>query len=404
MVMKSTTGASQGEAALAVSGGSYSGGDIPNSNLTFAFTDAASNGNTVTSFFAGLPKDIYITVYEPGANDPIPASSIECTVELKSGARTFSTPGCTTVGNSKKITLPSTLMPDDYRLYVMVAYNGFTYDCSYPLECKEHVTVGMIPVTGATITGSVSDSAVFIAGRTVTISNLYVSDHEVTQAEFLDVMGTNPSNFKDDAASGETQANRPVDNISWYAAIAYCNKVSIMEGLTPCYSVDGITDWASLAYSSIPISKNDTWNAITCDFTKNGYRLPTEAEWEYIARGGNGLTGTQTKYSGSDTVDYVAWYKGYSGETKTHEVKTKNANSLGIYDMSGNVWEWCWDWNVSSITGDTPATGASSGSKRVLRGGSWYTAASSCAVSGRGGYMGPSGTNDTYGFRVVRTR
>ncbi|MBO4507439.1 MAG: right-handed parallel beta-helix repeat-containing protein [Spirochaetaceae bacterium] len=157
---------SNGECKLAVSGGSYSGGTMPNSNLTFAFTDAATNGNTVTSFYAGYAKDIYITVYEPGANDPIPASSIECTVELKSGARTFSPPGCTTVGNAKKITLPSTLYPDNYRLYVTVAYNGFTYDCSYPLEGIEpdltFTGTSYTVLTGADATGSAGTSGTYV--------------------------------------------------------------------------------------------------------------------------------------------------------------------------------------------------------------------------------------------------
>ena len=117
------------ELSLGLSGGSYEGG-IPSGNLTFTFTDAATNGVDVTSFYAGYTKDIYITVYEPGEDEPIPASSIECTAALKSGARTVSTPGCTTVGNSKKITLPSTLYPDNYTLYVTATYNDVTYDAS----------------------------------------------------------------------------------------------------------------------------------------------------------------------------------------------------------------------------------------------------------------------------------
>ena len=139
------------------------------------------------------------------------------------------------------------------------------------------------------------------------------------------------------------------------------------------------------------------WDALTYDKEANGYRLPTEAEWEYIAREAGTST---TTYSGSDTVDEVGWLYNNSS-SKAHEVKGKNANSLGIYDMSGNVWEWCYDWygTVSSTTADT---GASSGSNRVPRGGSWCYNASNCAVSYRNN-NNPNNRNNNYGFRVVRS-
>jgi formylglycine-generating enzyme required for sulfatase activity len=128
--------------------------------------------------------------------------------------------------------------------------------------------------------------------------------HEVTQREWRELMGNNPSYFKGD--------NLPVENVNWYEAIEYCNKRSVKEGLAPVYRGSG--------------------NSITCDWSANGYRLPTEAEWEYAAKGGNKNFLTYV-YAGSNTVDAVAWYGGNS----THPVGTKAPNDLGIYDLSGNV-------------------------------------------------------------------
>ncbi|MDR2149619.1 MAG: SUMF1/EgtB/PvdO family nonheme iron enzyme [Spirochaetaceae bacterium] len=175
----------------------------------------------------------------------------------------------------------------------------------------------------------------------VTISKpFYMSKYEITQQEWRKVMGNNPSYFKGD--------NLPVEKVSWYDAIEYCNRRSVNEGLTPAYMING---------SSV------TWNR-----SANGYRLPTEAEWEYAARSGGKDTYT---YAGSNSVDSVAWYDGNSGGS-TQAVGTRAANSLGLYDMSGNVWEWCWDWYGSyGNSAVTDPMGAASGSYRVRRGGGW---------------------------------
>lgn len=257
-----------------------------------------------------------------------------------------------------------------------------------------------ITVTGATVSGAVTGSSVFIEGRTVIIPNLLVCDHEVTQAEYEAVTGSNPSNFTSAPADGETQAKRPVECVSWYDALVYCNKRSISENLTPCYTISSKTNPSE--WGDVPTSSDATWNVATCDFNANGYRLPTEAEWEYIARGGNkGIPATQTTYSGSSTIGDVAWSFENSG-LKTHEVKKKNANSLGIYDMRGNVWEWCWDW-YGTISSTTDKVGAASGSYRVLRGGSWGNDAVYCSVAYRYNYDGPDYCDDHVGFRVVRS-
>ena len=259
-----------------------------------------------------------------------------------------------------------------------------------------------VEVKGTTITGKESwtpTSNVFVSGRSITIPDMYVCDHEVTRGEFKEVMGTDPSTAnaydKDgNKLTGDAVLNNPVNYVNWYAAIAYCNKLSLKENLTPCYSVSGVTDWENLAYSSIPTTSDDNWDALTYDKEADGYRLPTDAEWEQLARGGENYT-----YAGSNTLDDVAWYN--SSNTGTREVKTKQANGYGLYDMSGNVWEWCYDWydTVSSSTADT---GASSGSGRVRRGGSWCSGDGFCQVSLRD-YGSPYGRSCYYGLRVVRS-
>ena len=263
--------------------------------------------------------------------------------------------------------------------------------------------VKFIKVKGTEITGKETwtpKSEVFVSGRTLTIPTLFVSDHEVTRGEFLDVMGFDPSTAKANDANGNeltgnAALNNPVNYVSWYDAIAYCNKLSIKEGLTPCYKVEGV-DFAALEYSSIPSSENnEKWDAATCDFTANGYRLSTEAEWEYLAR-----CGENYEYAGSNTVGDVAWYRLNLNDSGTRDVKTKQVNGYGLYDMSGNVYEWCWDW-YGGIDSTTDAAGSASGSDRVRRGGSWYSYAYYCTVSSRSN-SSPYDREDYYGLRVVR--
>ena len=251
------------------------------------------------------------------------------------------------------------------------------------------------------------NSEVFIPGRNITVGNIIAEDHEVTQGEYETYCtygGTAPS---DTYGVG---VNYPAYYVSWYDALVYCNKRSMAENLTPCYTINGSTDpasWPGVVDDGAgkhcgPSSTNTAWNAATCNFSANGYRLPTEAEWEWLARGGdNTKYAWSCKYAGNDTIDDVAWYTTNSG-SKTHEVKQKAANSKGLYDMSGNVCEWCWDW-YGTITATTPAAGTGSGSCRVYRGGSWSFDASYCAVSNR--YYGSSNLRyyNYFGFRVVRS-
>jgi formylglycine-generating enzyme required for sulfatase activity len=232
----------------------------------------------------------------------------------------------------------------------------------------------------------------------VTVSDFYIGKYEVTQKEWQDVMGSNPS--ATDRGIGDSY---PVNRVSWYDILVFCNKLSMKEALTPVYSISGSPNPGN--WGSIPTS-NSTWDAVTCNWNANGYRLPTEAEWEYAARGCNKsvtLNGVEGyKYSGSNNIDEVAWYDSNSG-SKTQPVGTKKPNELGIYDMSGNVWEWCWDWKGSySSSSQTNPKGASSRSSRVIRGGSWNYDAEYCRVATRNcGY--PNSRNRILGFRLLRS-
>ena len=216
----------------------------------------------------------------------------------------------------------------------------------------------------------------FLDGAMIAVpgKNYSILKTEVTQEFYEFVMGENPSEF-----NGEK--NLPVECVSWYDAVVFCNKLSVMDGLAPVYSVSNKTDVSEWDY--VPHKGNSISKGVECNKYANGYRLPTLEEWQDAARGGQKI-----EYSGSDNLDEVGWYDGNSGD-KTHPVAQKKSNGYGLYDMSGNVWEWCWDSNGYCS------------SERCNCGGSWCNDANNCEVGSKI-WSSANNTNDHLGFRVVR--
>lgn len=231
-------------------------------------------------------------------------------------------------------------------------------------------TVGMVLIEPGVY--KTTSSAGRSGGAMVTVDHVFhLSATEVTQADFQRVMGRNPSYFKG--------ANRPVEQVTWYDAVQFCNRLSAQEGLMAAYRiVSNTVDW---------------------DKTADGYRLPTEAEWEYACRADEQIR--PDSEAAEPAVDIVGWYLGNAGG-ESHSVASKPANARGLFDMRGNVWEWCWDpygfrmaAQVDDIL-DMPA-----GSQRAARGGCWSADGDVCSPVARRG-IAPSNALYIVGFRVAR--
>ncbi len=321
-----------------------------------------------------------------------------------------------TIGEEVSLTATPDQTDAQYYSHVFEKWTGDTQYITTGSETDMDITVTM-PETDITLTANFKrDNEVLVEAGTYTRGNtrgtghsysereeptheviltrdFYVSKYEVTYDLFdLSSVARGSADF----GTGQ----RPVIRVSWYGAIEFADWLSMQHGLTQVYGGGPYDD------------------SVTMDLDANGYRLPTEAEWEYAARGGHlnphnpGDTGTDYLYAGTnqDPPDDYCWYTGNSG-SETQIVGQKLPNELGLYDMGGNVWEWVWDWYPDSgdysvypgAGGATDPTGSPSGSGRLRRGGSWYNDVDRVRVSRRG-YNYPSSLNRSYGLRLFRTR
>ena len=313
---------------------------------------------------------------------------------------------------------PTLVIPRAFISEVMVPLDSIDYDGgwivnnSIPKEAEQTLTIVLTVEQGGkqttymfTFESVMASRGVLVEGGTFTMGDtwgggdsderpthkvtftydFYIGKYEVTFDEYDAFCNATGKSKASD--SGWGRGTRPVINVTWWDAIDYCNWLSEKEKLPKAYDSDG--------------NLLDKDGRITIDPSKVvGYRLPTEAEWEYAAKGGNKSEGY--KYSGSDNVSDVAWYSSNSG-SKTQEVGKKAPNELGLYDMSGNVWEWCSDWYGSySSSAQTNPYNSTAGSRRVFRGGSGGSNATYTRVAFRN-YRSPTFTDNSLGFRICRT-
>ena len=243
-------------------------------------------------------------------------------------------------------------------------------------------SIAMVEIPAGTFTMGDSDNGTF----TCTLSAFRMSKYDITQSQYQAITGTNPSDF----SGNSDAASCPVEQVTWYDAVEFCNKLSTQDGLTPVYTITGRTP----SDGSYPI----TSATVSAAWGNTGYRLPTEAQWEYAARAGTTSTYYWGEASDDTTVGQYAWFS--SNSNATHAVGQKLPNKFGLYDMAGNVLQWCWDWYDSYPSGSPPdPTGPSSGSNRVIRGGSWDDSSFILTSACRGSSY-PSEQFDYFGFRV----
>ncbi len=241
------------------------------------------------------------------------------------------------------------------------------------------------------------------------LSPFEMGKYQITRSMFEAVMGHDPT-----PTGNSTGKLAPVSNVNWYQAITFCNKLSIAEGLTPVYTVSGV-DFADITYNAVPTTSNESWNDVACNWDANGYRLPVSTEWAWAAMGADktnpnqiNATGYEKSHAGpiGTDVDECAWYQENSGG-KTQEVGLKVANELGLYDITGNVAEWCWDkykgWPTDGNHKDYRG-GDSTSTSRIVMGNSYDTEKDKLNNISYLGFSSPVPFERANGLRVIRNK
>jgi formylglycine-generating enzyme required for sulfatase activity len=366
----------------------------------------AAQSGTITSGIAGSATFTATTTNIAAGTSGTVAWYSDYAGTIPTTAPTVITPSVTSVAsNASTVTMTAS--------FAMAGSYYFTVTFGSATSSVATLTVVDLTSPNIGILKAVPGGSFYNGTANMTVSSFHLGKYDITRKQFKDVMGTDPS-----TTVYSTGPSDPVQMVNWYQAIAFCNKLSLLEGKTPVYSVSGVSDWSTLAFASIPTSDDQYWNTATATWTNNGYRLPTEMEYMWAAIGGasdtrsgdivGGVnTGGYTKgYAGSQealgavvNVYTYAWYT--ISSNKTHPVGTKTGNELGLYDMSGNVWQWCWDWYGSYPGATTDYRGASSGARRVTRGGSWACSSSYLASAYRSNFNSPNSQSSDFGFRVL---
>ena len=306
----------------------------------------------------------------------------------------YTSSACTTISTAPKGITATVSAVASNAVTVTMAADATAIADSYYFTLDEGTAVSSV----ATLTVSAPISIAMVSiptgsfnngTSTVTLSAFSMSKYDITQSQYQAITGNNPSNF-----SGNSDAvDCPVEMATWYDAVEFCNKLSTHDGLTPVYAISDRTPSTGYPITSAAVSA--TW-------TNNGYRLPTEAQWEYACRAGTTSTYYWGEATDDTTVGQYAWFASNSSST-THAVGQKLPNVWGLYDMAGNVWQWCWDWYDPYPSGaQTDPTGPSSGAYRLGRGGSWYVPYSLLTSASRD-YGDPYSGSSNLGFRVVRS-
>lgn len=430
------SGAVQSGVTITLSGTS-SGSILTDSNGNYSFSGVANGSYTVTASKTGYTFSPVFSITVNGANitgqnftataNVVPSSAKAITAFSLNGVvgtinETDKTIAVTLLGTSVtalvatfNTTGASVKVGSTIQISGTMAHN-FTSPVVYIVTAADAsiqaytVTVTVEHLVMITVsTGSFQRDAT--STNISTISTAFrMSETVITRSQFLSVTGVDPS-----YTPYSTGTSDPVQQVSWYHALVFCNKLSMVEGLTPVYNIAGSTNPDT--WGALPTSNDATWDAAIANWSANGYRLPTEMEWMWAAMGAtSGFSYTSPTYlsgylkafagsTGSNNIGDYAWYVENSAST-THPVGTKLPNELGLYDMSGNVDEWCWDWQANypdgTLTSNTVAgRGAASGTNRVVRGGNRSNDASLLTVAFRAGNP-PYIQYHDHGFRVVR--